>query len=239
MRRLKVVHYLQDPAHCAVAATASVANYYDSKIDYEHVKQLAYKKISKKLKKREGIDSSQICMLLNYLGFKKVTLISSDMSILDYNWCNYGRRKMKEVLKYSMDNKKDKDEKCLAKNLYKWYTCKGYNNSIKIDYNFGKYIRQHLNKKKPVMISFNWTIYMKFAKEGVNGEDVINGEAQEHEVISNGYDDHGIWIVDSHHSAYKYKRKKYRRGFYKMKWEHLMTCMAQGDVILPDEYSID
>ena len=52
----------------------------------------------------------------------------------------------------------------------------------------------------------------------------------------NGYDDKGVWIVDSHHKCYKYKRKKYRRGFYKIPWENLMTIMGQGDIIIPSNY---
>ena len=79
-------------------------------------------------------------------------------------------------------------------------------------------------------------MYHKFTKDGEKREDSINGEIAEHAVVSNGYDDNGVWIVDSHHQNYKYKRKKYRRGFYKMSWENLMTCMGQGDVIIPDGY---
>ena len=65
---------------------------------------------------------------------------------------------------------------------------------------------------------------------------LINGDYTEHAVVVNGYDDIGVWIIDSHHKYYKYKRKKYRRGFYKISWENLMSCMGQGDVCLPEEY---
>ena len=58
------------------------------------------------------------------------------------------------------------------------------------------------------------------------------------ELIANGYDDKGVWRVDSHHQHYKYKRKKYKKGFYKISWENLLTCMGQGDIILPDDYYI-
>ena len=40
MKRLKVTHYLQDPCHCAVAASAATANYYDPKWNYEKVKEI-------------------------------------------------------------------------------------------------------------------------------------------------------------------------------------------------------
>jgi hypothetical protein len=239
MKRIKVTHYLQDPAHCAVAASAVAGNYYDSDIDYEYTKKLAYKKVSKKIGD-EGLDTPQIGMLLNYLGFNKVTMISSDFSTVDYSWSQYGRKKMAETLEESSFSKKDKAEKALAKNLYKWYSKKDYQNELKIDYNFGKYIRQHLNKKKPVVLTFNWTMFFKFAKDAEDGgADPINGDSEEHAVVANGYDKNGVWIVDSHHQYYKYKRKKYKRGFYKISWENLMTIMGQGDILLPDDYCIE
>lgn len=238
MRRIKVTHFLQDPAHCAVAACAVAGNFYNSEIDYEYTKKVASKKISKKISD-EGLDSPQMCMLLNYIGFRSVTIITSDCTCVDYSWSNYGKRKMKDVLQESINSKKDKTEKVLIKNLYKWYALKGYNNKIKIDFNFGKYIRKQLNKRKPVILSFNWTMFFKFAKDGEHGPDPINGEEEEHAVVANGYDNNGVWIVDSHHKYYKYKRKKYRRGFYKISWENLMSCMGQGDVIIPNDYYIE
>ena len=235
MKRIKVTHFLQDSnSTCAVAAASVVANFYNSNISYEKVKDIAYRDIDKEISK-DGMDSAQICMLFNYIGFQKVTLITSDFSTIDYTWSNYSKRKMGEVLKKTYINKKDKEEKETSKNLYDWHTL-GYDNKIIIDYNFSKYIKSRLNKKKPLVLSFNWTMFFKFAKEGKKYEDTINGETQEHAVVVNGYDDKGVWIVDSHHQNYKYKRKKYRKGFYKMSWENLMTCMGQGDVIIPDNY---
>ena len=40
MKRLKVTHYLQDPAHCAVAACSAVGNFYNDDIDYEYAKKI-------------------------------------------------------------------------------------------------------------------------------------------------------------------------------------------------------
>ena len=236
MKRIKVTHFLQDPAHCAVAACATAGNFYNSDIDYEYTKKLAHKKVSKKIID-EGLDSPQICILLNLLGFTSVTLITSDFSTIDYSWDGYGKRKMKEVLAESVSLKKDKVEKELVTNLYKWYSKEGYNNNIKIDYNFGRHIRKQLNRKKPIILSFNWTMFFKFVKDAeYGGADPINGNYEEHAVVANGYDKNGVWIVDSHHQNYKYKRKKYRRGFYKISWENLMTAMGQGDVIIPNDY---
>ena len=238
MKRLKVTHYLQDPAHCAVAACATAANYYNSEIDYESVKELTNKKISKKVGET-GLESAQICMLLNKLGFYKVTYVTSYLDVFDYTWHSFGRRKLISALEKSVIAKKDKDQKKETRLVIRWLKDFEYENNVIISYDFGKYIRQHLNKKKPVVLSFNWTIFQKFAKEGENGSDPYNGDSEEHAVVANGYDDKGIWIVDSHHSYYKYKRKKYRKGFYKISWENLMTCIGQGDVYLPEEYYIE
>jgi len=237
MRRLKMMHYYQDPAHCAVASCACVANYYDSKIDYEYTKKIAYSKISKKVID-EGLDSGEICLLLNKLGFNKVILVSSVFDVFDYEWEDYGKKKMLYNLEESMKKKKNKEERNETKSIYKWYKQKEYRNKIIIDYNFGKYIRKYLNKRKPVIITFNWTMLFKFPKEDEKGNtDIANGIPQEHAVVANGYDEKGVWIVDSHHKYYKYKRKKYRRGFYKISWENLMTTIGEGDVIFPDNYN--
>jgi hypothetical protein len=239
VKRIKLKHFPPDPDHCAVSASSVVVNYYNKNLDYIYVKNIAYKKISKQII-GEGLDAPQTCMLLNYIGFKKVTLITSDFAYIDYEWRDYGKKNLKNVLKNSIKNKKDKKQKETVENLYKWCNLKKYKNILKIDYDFSKYIKKHLNKKKPVILSFNWTMFFKFAQEDKFGEkDPINGDFLIHAVVANGYDANGVWIVDSYHDCYKYKRKKYRRGFYKMKWEHLLPCMGQGDVILADDYIKD
>ena len=93
MRRLKMTHYLQDPAHCSVAVAACVANYYNSEINYEIVKKIAYSKVYKKIAE-EGLNSGEICLLLNKIGFHKVSLISSCFSVFDYSWEKYRKRKL-------------------------------------------------------------------------------------------------------------------------------------------------
>jgi len=237
MKRLKVTHYLQDPACCAVASCATAANYYNPEINYENTKELARKKVSKKVLD-EGLESAQICMLLNKLGFYKVRYITSILNVVDYDWQGFSRKKMIATMERSAIAKNDRNDRSNTRLCLKWLKDTEYDNNIIISYDFGKYIRQHLNRKKPVILSFNWTMFQKFAKEGDNGPDPYNGEEEEHAVLANGYDAKGVWIVDSHHSCYKYKRKKYRKGFYKISWENLMTCMGQGDVYLPEEYYV-
>jgi len=209
MKRLKVTHYLQDPACCAVASCATAANYYNPEIEYITAKELAIKKVSKQVTE-EGLESAQICMLLNELGFYKVRYVTSILDIVDYAWAGYSRKKMIAEMEKSAIAKKDQTDKTNTRLCLKWLKNFKYDNSIIISYDFGKYIRQHLNKGKPVVLSFNWTMFQKFPKDGEYGPDPYNGDETEHAVVANGYDDKGVWIVDSHHQCYKYKRKKYR-----------------------------
>lgn len=233
MKRLKITHFSQDPGHCAIASCAAVTNYYNSNIDYDYVKNFTHKKITKNT--NEGLESSEMCMLLNFLGFKKVTLISSDLMFVDYLWSKYGKRKMIASFEESLRTKKDKEERQVIKKLYKWLSQKGYKNFVKIDYHFGRLIRKALKKKIPIIVTFKWTTLMEFPKIGDNKQiDPINGSSEIHAVVANGFDEKGIWIVDSHHEHYKYKRKKYRRGFYKIPWEDLMVCVE--DVFIPEDY---
>jgi len=239
MKRLKVTHYLQDPGCCAIASSATVANYYNAEIDYESTKKVATEKVDKEALE-EGLASEETCVLLNKLGFYKVTFVTSDLDLFDYTWEGFGRKKMIQVLQTSVATKKDKEDKRRTRKIIKWLKNYDYDNNLVISYDFGKYIRQHLNKKKPVLLSFNWTMFQKFAKDDEDSKpDPYNGDPICHQVAANGYDEKGLWIVDSHHQYYKYKRKKYRRGFYKISWENLMTCMGQGDVILPEECYIE
>ena len=234
MKRIKITHYLQDPSCCSIAASASIANFYNCEIDYEVAKKIT-KKVTKKVS--EGLESAEICILLNKLGFHKTTLITSYLNLVDYKWVNLSKNKLIKALEISATIKKDRDEKKSTKVVLKWLKNKSYDNNLIISYDFGKYIREHLNKKKPLILTFNWTMFQKFSKDGAIESDPYNGTEEEHAVVANGYDNKGVWIVDSHHQYYKYKRKKYRKGFYKISWENLMVCMGQGDVIIPDDFN--
>ncbi len=233
MKRLKVTHFRSDPAYCVAGACSVVANYYNPEIDYNFVKKEAYK-VSKDIAEI-GLDSGQMGLLLNRLGFYKVTLVSSVMHCFDYSWRNYGKKRLLRELETATKKKKDAGARAEIRSIYKWYKQSDFDNNIIISYDFGKYIRQYLNKGKPLILTFNWTMFFKFEKQNSKEEeDPINGNYEEHAVVANGYDDKGVWIVDSHHQYYKYKRKKYRRGFYKISWENLMTIMGEGDLILPE-----
>ena len=237
MKRLKVTHYLQDPAHCAVASCAVATNYYNPDVGYQDTKKVA-SKLSSKIAD-EGLDSAQMGILLNRMGFQKVTIISSLLNCFDYEWAKYSKKKLLETFEEAFKEKEDKDEIATLRNFHKWLRNKSFDNKLIIDYRFRKYIQKHLNRRKPVILSFNWTMFFKFPKDGVHGgADVFNGTDTDHAVVANGYDKKGVWVCDSHHSAYKYRLKRFRKGFYKIPWDSLLSCMGQGDVILPEEYCI-
>ena len=124
----------------------------------------------------------------------------------------------------------------VLKSLLKWMNLKEYDNNIIIDYDFGKYIRNTLDDGKPLVLSFNWTMYFKFSKYKDILPDAIKGDYEEHAVVAYGYNKEGVNICDSHHQWYKYKFKKYRDGLYVIPWEHLMTIMQWGDLYIPDNY---
>jgi len=240
MKRLKVNRYIQEPSHCAVSAIATVTNYYNKNVDYNYVKNFILdNKIAKTT--NEGLETGEICRTLNKLGFKDVTLVTSYTDVFDYTWEKYSKKKLireLQIMRKKVDSQVLDNEEYI-KQLLKWYTSCGYFNKIIIDYDFGKYIRRHLNHKKPVIVDVNWTMFHRFGKSSEKSEiDPYSGTEEEHCMAANGFDNKGVWVVDSHHEFYKYKRKKFRRGFYKISWENLMCVISKtGDVILPDNYN--
>ena len=236
MKKLKINRFLQDPAHCAVASCSVVANYYNEAISYDVGKKIAYAKVSKRIPD-EGLSSGNMGSLLNYLGFNKVTIISSNLNVFDWSWSRYGKNKLINCLDEAKKKRRGGDYKCDIKDFHKWLGQKKYDNNIVMSYDFGKYIRQFLDEGKPVVATFNWHMFFKFAKENLKGKvDPINGTYDEHAIVVYGYNKKGVFICDSHHQYYKYKWKRYRKGFYKMSWENLMSVMSFGDVFLPEQY---
>jgi hypothetical protein len=235
MIKLKVQRFLQDPGHCAIAASASLINFYDKTKDYEFTKKVALKKVSKTLS--DGLDSGEMGILLNNIGFKKVTIISSNMGALDYSWDKLSRRKIIKNLKTTAPFLSDAEDKYFSQSICKWLEDFDYENKLIIDYNFADYIREYIDKGKPVIISFNWSMFFKFPKyNDKEVPDTINGEDEEHAVVVFGYNEKGVFICDSHHECYKYRLKRYQQGIYSIKWENLMTIIGSGDVFLADNY---
>jgi hypothetical protein len=227
---LRVRRFLQDPGHCAVASAAVVANYHNKEITYEQVKKIADND-------GDGLYTVEIALLLNKIGFQKVTIVSSDVSQLDYKWKNLSRAAFISALKKSLRKNKEKYYKEVNSLYCKFLSDKTKENNVIIDYHFGDYIRNALDKGSPVLVSFNWNVHFQWTKWNKNGNsDPINGETEDHEVVICGYDDYGVSVVDSHHDMYKGKLKKFKSGRYRMSWETLMTVMGFGDLVIPEGF---
>lgn len=227
---LSVNRFLQLPGECAVAAAATVANFYNTAIDYEYTRSLCNPD-------GEGMYTPDIALLMNQLGFQKVTVVSSDLNLLDYDWRKLKKtdliQQMKKVARYHYDI----DQKESAGMYVKFLKDETKDNRLIIDHHFGRYIRESLSRDCPVMISFNWQMFFEFTKWNDNGKnDPIHGNTEEHEVVVCGCDDEGVDICDSHYEMYYGKLAKFKSGRYRMDWETLHTVMGVGDLIIPTGY---
>lgn len=231
--------FLQDTGmgHCSVCASVSLANYYDSRINYEIGKKLA-RKISKVVD-NEGLYSGEVGYLLNKLGMKKVTIVTSDMNYLDYTWSKLSKKNLIDriVKKSQLFKKKgktfSKHYQGECKSIIRFLKNKGFSNKLVIDYHFGKHIRKSIDEGKPVMIMINWTMFFKSIKFYKDEPDDLRGVDENHAVLVYDYDKAGVYILDSR--EYCGKHKQFEDGKYFMSWEQLMTVLGFGDIILADK----
>lgn len=235
MRPLRVIRYKQEIAHCALAASGSIANYYNKEISYDNAKD-EVKYIVKRA--TDGLYSGEIGLLLNRLGFRSVKLVTSDLDIVDFAWANYSVKQQIEAMDAILRSKQpDENQRHNLRALRNFLCAPNRNNRLIIDCGFGDHIRQALDEKKPIIISYNWTMFHRMPKETDNKvPDYIKGTYTYHAVCCRGYDSKCVHIVDSHQEYYKRKLKRFRDGYYTMSWEILLTTMGTGDVIVPDDY---
>ncbi len=241
-RRLKVKRFIQDPSHCAVAACAMVANYYNSDIDYEFCKALTYEKINKpKNIYFDGLYTGECCLLLHYLGFKKIHVVSSNIDLFDYSWKNISKKELIFNLTKMKKKYKGKEEELKDLNSLQKFLRFASRNRLIVDFKFAKYIKKYINQGIPILASINWTVFFEYAKYNEDGNpDPIFGDPEQHVFVITGYNDKGVMIVDSHQEYYKYSRKKYRKGYYTILWEELMVIIGiVGDIVIPMDYSND
>ena len=232
MSKLKIKRFIQEPGHCAISSSATVGNYYDKSIDYEKAKIISQKKIERDTSL--GLETGEIGSLLNYLGFNKVTIISSNLFYLDYSWARLSKKNLITNLEIAR-NKVSVDYSNSCNTVYKFLKLCDYDNNLIIDFKFGDYIKETLDKKNPLILTFNWNMFFRYPKyNDKNLEDAIKGDVEEHAVVAYGYNKKGVNVCDSHHQYYKYKLKKHRKGFYTISWENLMSIMGYGDLIIPE-----
>lgn len=239
---LNVRRFRQFPGECSVAAASSLANFFDSSIEYDNVREL----VSKKLR-REGLETAQEARLLNQLGFEAVTIVTADLYLVDFSWAEYTKksiiRRMK-MLRARYRRTKDPYVEYVD-DMINWLEDDRYDNNIIIDYEFKKHIKKQLARGAPVGAVVNWTSLFKSRKvrrqyaprnasfkgdRQLNGD--INGEQQDHAIVLRGCDDKGVFVVDSHHKFYTGKLAKYKNGYYKLPWDVFLVNIPGGDLIL-------
>lgn len=234
MRPLNIKRYKQVPAECAVASAASVVNHSNRKVSYEHTRSVCADKVTPL---GEGLWSGHTGLLLNMMGFRSVKMITCDLSRYDFSWkdksTNYKIDAISSMLKSRSIEADVRDDMHSTRNFLRM-SDKGFENELVIDFHFADYIRYYLDRKVPLVVSFNWNMYFEYPKD-----DPIKGHAEEHAVVARGYNKKGIHIVDSHHEYYKRKLKKFRDGYYLMPWEEFLTVMGTGDVIAAYDYDKD
>lgn len=227
-----LTRYRQEPSECSIAAAACLANYFDRSVSYSHVRAMVTPR-----SRKSGLYSSQQARLLNSLGFGRVTIITADLSLVDFSW--QGLKKETIIHKLSelathYGRSRDRNSKLFVLDMVKWLKDDRYNNRLVIDNDFAKYIRKSLDHGYPVGIAVDWTSLFHYSKTHpkTGSNDDIRGESVEHAIVLRGYDRKGVYVVDSHHQSYRGRLKKYHNGHYKISWEQLLVNIPDGDVIL-------
>jgi hypothetical protein len=229
----KLRRFKQEPGECALAAAASVANFYNKTVDYDFVRTLS------SANDGQGVYTPDIAILLNRLGFQNVTVVSADINQLDFSWQDLDRSDLVKQLKKSAKKHEDEGYREQSESYVEFLNDPDKDNELIIDRAFGDYIRKYVGMGMPILASFNWNLFFQFPKwNQSNKADPIKGDYEIHEVVIYGCDRQGVDILDSHHELYEGRLKKYRSGRYRMDWETLMTVMGFGDLIIPQEYVV-
>lgn len=228
---LSVKRFKQLGNECSVAAASSLANYYDNSVNYENSRHLLPLRTRK-----HGLYTAQQAKLLNLIGFSKVNVVTSDLDIIDYSWSGLGKKGLIKKLErlhryYSRTKHIHGDYHQLVFELYSWLANKEYDNNLIIDNDFAKYIRRSINRGRPVCVSVNANSLYKLKKKPLSKiESDIYGHRTDHSLVIRGYDNKGVFIVDSD-SDRRFEWKKYSKGYYKLSWDKLLTNIPGGDLI--------
>jgi hypothetical protein len=227
----KMQRYLQDAGCCAIAASASIANYYNPQVDYDFAKMVAKPD-------GDGMYTPSIGRLLNNLGFTNVSIVSADLYALDFEWKDLDQEELIKQLRKTARKHEDDGIREMAAEYVNFLSDPECENELIIDRHFGKYIRKYVGEMAmPVLASFNWNLFFEFPKWNERNKlDPIKGDFEEHEVVVCGCDEKGVDVVDSHHELYEGRLAKYRNGRYRIDWETLMQVMGFGDLIIPGGY---
>lgn len=227
---LPVKRFKQYPSECGIAAASSLANFFDSDIIYDEVREMVPKRL-----RRAGLETAQEARLLNQLGFEAITIVTADLNLVDFGWAKYTKKGIIRRMKMLRSHYRRTKEKILVEyvnDMVDWLEDDRYDNNLVIDYEFKKHIKKQLARGVPVGAAVNWTSLFKFSKGDRRQNGDINGEPEDHAIVLRGCDDKGVFVVDSHHECYTGKRAKYKNGYYKLPWDKFLVNIPGGDLIL-------
>lgn len=228
---LNVKRYKQKESECAIAAASSVSSYYVDALNYNIIRKMVPMKV-----RSIGMDTSEQASLFNKVGFKNVSIVTSDLDLIDYSWSKLSRKniikklnQLKNYYRYKVNHECEYERVSL---LLRWLGNYEYNNNIIIDYDFPKYIKRSLNFGRPVCAAINATSMFKIKKWPYNKDSDIKGLPADHAIVIRGYDSKGVYIVDSDHGFSFKWLKKFENGYYKISWDKLLSNMHGGDLVL-------
>ncbi len=190
---------------------------------------------------RRGLYTSQQARLLNELGFSRVSIVTSDLDLVDYSWRRLSKKRLVRKLKMMRDYYRRAKRSYIGyekwvNDLVEWIEQTDCDNRLIIDNDFAKYIRQSLNRGHPVGASVNATSMFEMKKAPYRSNDQhpdIKGSCVEHAIVVRGCDDKGVFLVDSDRGYFKNGiSRKYSSGFYKIPWEKFLVNMPAGDLVL-------
>ena len=192
-------------------------------------------KLVSKRQRKDGLYTSEQGRLLNKLGFEVVTIVTANLDLIDFSWDGLSKKCVIQRMKKLRTHYKRICDKCFARyvnDMILWLEDSDYDNQIIIDNEFKKHIKHQLNRGIPVGALINWTSLFKFTKGSRCNNGDITGVGENHAIVLRGYDNKGVFVVDSNVDHFTGKRKKYRRGYYKLLWEKFLVNIPGGDLIL-------
>ena len=212
---LKVKRYSQISQECGIAAVSSVANFYNQDVEYHDVRQIVDPN-----SRSYGMYVPEQAILLNKLGYNKISIVTNDLEIFDYGWNRYSNKSVLGRLKKIRQHfykYGDKDYSGLVGCYMRWLSMEGCYNRIRTDHDFAKYIRRYLRNGRPVIVMLNWNAMYKCSKAKSNN---VIGYSSSHSVVIRGYDSQDVFIADS--DGYRSKN-----GYYKLNWSKFLPMVYE------------
>lgn len=226
---LNVRRYKQHPEECAIAAAASIANYFDPTVEYSKIRNLLNRR-----EKKDGIWTSQEARILNKLGFSDVTIVTANLDMVDFSWKDYANDALIWKLKKKATHCKKKADPAAADwvlDMAYWLSDEECDNKLVIDYDFAKHIRRSLDFGRPVGACISLTTFFRLPKTNKGYVDDIRGDKNDHAIVLRGYDASGVFVVDSDYYGGP-EMKRYKNGYYKIPWDKFLPAIPNGDLIL-------